>query len=114
MKKLKDIVMRVVHMKYKKYIIVTAVGVVVVGFVGENSIVAHLRNKHKIAELTETLAEYTEENQRYQNRISELLNTPKAMERVAREMHFMKAADEDIFTLSDDENKTTPDDETVE
>ena len=31
---------------------------------------------------------------------------PKAIEKIARERYFMKADDEDIFVLSDDENKS--------
>ena len=33
-------------------------------------------------------------------------NDPKAMEKIARERYFMKADDEDIFVLSDDERST--------
>ena len=47
--------------------------------------------------------------------IRKLDSDPKAIEKIARERYFMKADDEDIFVLSDDEAtlpKTT--DETVE
>ena len=33
---------------------------------------------------------------------------PKAMERIARERYFMKADDEDIFVLSDDDREAKP------
>jgi cell division protein FtsB len=112
-KKVKNFVMRIVHMKYKKYIIVAALGVVIVGFVGESSVLAHLRNNKIISELRQNVQHFADENQRNLDRIYELQHSPKAMERVAREMHFMKADDEDIFTLSDDIVQQDNNNETV-
>ena len=34
-------------------------------------------------------------------------SNPKAIEKIARERYFMKADDEDIFVLSDDQNTLT-------
>jgi cell division protein FtsB len=43
-------------------------------------------------------------------------SNPKAIKKIARERYFMKADDEDIFVLSDDEKtgKSILNDETVE
>ena len=38
--------------------------------------------------------------------LKELKTDPKAIARVARERYFMKADNEDIFVLSDDEHQT--------
>ena len=38
--------------------------------------------------------------------LKELKTDPKAIARVARERYFMKADNEDIFVLSDDEHST--------
>ena len=37
--------------------------------------------------------------------IRELNRNPKAMEKIARERYYMKADDEDIFVLSDDDRE---------
>ncbi len=91
------------HLPFVKYGVITIIGVVLVGFVGENSLLAHLRHKHYISSLSDEISVY---NERYQNdmrQIRELNRNPKAMERIARERYFMKQDDEDIFVLSDDE-----------
>ena len=93
---------RVLSLPFVKYVLITVIGVTLVGFVGENSLLSHLRNKHYIGQLTDEIAEY---NARYQDdmrQIRELNRNPKAIERIARERYFMKHADEDIFVLSDD------------
>jgi cell division protein FtsB len=91
------------HLPFVKYGVITIIGVVLVGFVGENSLLAHLRHKYYISSLSDEISVY---NERYQNdmrQIRELNRNPKAMERIARERYFMKQDDEDIFVLSDDE-----------
>lgn len=91
------------HLPFVKYGVITIIGVVLVGFVGENSLLAHLRHKYYISSLSDEISVY---NERYQNdmrQIRELNRNPKAMERIARERYFMKHDDEDIFVLSDDE-----------
>jgi cell division protein FtsB len=42
-------------------------------------------------------------NQKNKERIRQLEDNPKEIEKIAREQYFMKADDEDIFVLSDDE-----------
>ena len=91
------------HLPFVKYGVITIIGVVLVGFVGENSLLAHLRHKYYISSLSDEISVY---NERYQNdmrQIRELNRNPKAMERIARERYFMKQDDEDIFVLSDGE-----------
>ena len=48
-------------------------------------------------------AQYNADYQRDQAKIRDLERSPKAMEKIARERYFMKADDEDIFVLSDDD-----------
>ena len=90
------------HLPFVKYGVITIIGVVLVGFVGENSLLAYMC-KYYISSLSDEISVY---NERYQNdmrQIRELNRNPKAMERIARERYFMKQDDEDIFVLSDDE-----------
>ncbi|MBQ9645160.1 MAG: septum formation initiator family protein [Prevotella sp.] len=98
--------LRLVRNNYVKYIVVLTFGVVFVGFLDENSIWSHLRNKQRIADLQEEISHYEAEYNRDQQRIHQLKTDPKAMEKIARERYFMRAPDEDIFVLSDDEAET--------
>ena len=75
-----------------------------------------MKNRQRIDELQEEKARYNADFRRDQAQIRELNSNPKAMERIARERYFMKADDEDIFVLSDDDRtpKSIVDDETTE
>ena len=99
-----------------KYAVVFVVGVLIVGFLDENSLWSHMKNRQRIDELQEEKARYNASYQRDQAQIRELDHNPKAMERIARERYFMKADDEDIFVLKEDDqtSKETADDETTE
>ena len=94
------------NLPYLKYCIVVVVGVGLVGFVGDNSVMAHLRNVHRIGELQDEIDDYTARYQRDVSRIKQLNDNPRSMEKIARERYFMKCPDEDIFVLSDDERNT--------
>jgi len=93
---------------YFKYAVVTIVGILLVGFLDENSLWSHFKNTQYISELTEEREKYIEEFQCNQAQIKELNNNPKAIEKIARERYYMKADDEDIFVLSDDEREAKP------
>ena len=84
-----------------KYAVVCIVGVLIVGFLDENSLWSHLKNRQRIDDLTEEKARFNAAYRRDQAKIRELDHNPKAMERIAREHYFMKADDEDIFVLRD-------------
>jgi cell division protein FtsB len=102
MSRLKSILSGFFGIWYVKYAFVCVVGILFVGFLDDNSVWAHIRNKQRIQELKEEIAVYDEAYQRDQARIRDLQRNPKAMEKIARERYFMKQADEDIFVLSDD------------
>ena len=99
-----------------KYVVVCVAGVLIVGFLDENSMWSHMKNRQRIEELTEEKARYNAVFERDKAQIRELERDPKAMEKIARERYFMKADNEDIFVLSDDEHdqKTVIDDETAQ
>jgi len=101
---------------YLKYVLVIIGGVLVVGFLDENSLWNHIKYRQRIQELTEERDRYDAEHRRDQAQIKELNRNPKAMEKIARERYFMKADDEDIFVLSDDDRAPKPivNNETVE
>ena len=108
MSKIKDIILTVWRKTYMKYVLVMAIGVFLVGFVGDASVMAHLRNKQRISHLEEEIADYTARYERDQTQIRLLNTSPKAMEKIARERYYMKADDEDIFILSDDDRTPQP------
>ena len=99
-----------------KYIAVCVAGVAIVGFLDENSVWNHLKNRQRIAELTEEKARYHADYERDKAQIRELDRNPKAMEKIARERYFMKADDEDIFVMKEEnkESEQTVDDETAQ
>ena len=91
-----------------KYAVVCVAAVLIVGFLDENSMWNHLKNRQRIEELTEEKARYNADYERDKAQIRELDRNPKAMEKIARERYFMKADDEDIFVLSDDDREAKP------
>ena len=102
MKKMKSLLLRIWHVPGLKYVLVTVLAVVLIGFVDENSVWHHMRNTQRISELEGEIEKYDNLNTKHQARIRELDGNPKAIEKIARERYFMKADDEDIFVLSDD------------
>jgi len=102
MKKVKEIVSTIWSLSYMKYILVCVVGVLVGGFIDQNSWLSHVKNMERIDELKVAINHYEALNQQNKNRIHELQVNPKAIEKIARERYFMKADDEDVFVLSDD------------
>jgi cell division protein FtsB len=113
---IKAFLLSVLHSMFFKYSVVCILGVLIVGFLDENSFWNHMKNRQRINELQEETAKYNAEFRRDQARIRELDRNPKAMEKIARERFFMKADDEDIFVLSDDDReiKGVVGDETAE
>ena len=109
-------VARVWNLPFVKYGLVCVVGIVLVCFVGKNSMLAHLRNKVYLSTLSDEVEKYEDQYKSDMRKIRELNHNPKAMERIAREPYFMKADDEDIFVLREEyeDSKSITDDETAQ
>jgi len=117
MKKVKQILSRIYHIPALKYVVVTLIGIILIGFVDENSVWHHMVNKQRISELQEEIDAYTLQNKNDQAQIQKLDSDPKAIKKIARERYFMKTDNEDIFVLSDDpqtDKSILNDDETAE
>ena len=95
---------------HNKYWIVIIFGVLIVGFLDENSLLKHVRNRILVSELIDA---YNMQYEQDEQKIKELKRNPKAITKIARENYFMKADDEDIFVLSDDQKPVTDNDETA-
>ena len=102
---IKTFLLRLWHSMFLKYAFVLIAGVAIVGFLDDNSVWSHMKNRQRINELTEETEKYNAEYKRDQAQIRELDRNPKAIEKIARERYFMKADNEDIFVLSDDDRK---------
>jgi cell division protein FtsB len=87
---------------------VSIVGVLLVGFLDDNSMWSHIKNLQRIDELMAEKERYNAEFRRDQAQIKELDRNPKAIEKIARERYFMMADNEDIFILSDDDRAPKP------
>lgn len=116
LKKAKSGMKHFLRLRFKKYIIVVVLGVLLVGFLGDNSVVGHIKNKKRIDELKAEIAHYSALTKSNLEQVDQLLNDPKAVEKVARERYFMKTDNEDVFVLSDDpvDQENIVEDETVE
>lgn len=101
--KVKQNIARIWHLWYMKYVLVCVVGILIVGFLDDNSVLSHLNMMQRKSELREEIEYYETLNQKNKERIRQLEDNPKEIEKIAREQYFMKADDEDIFVLSDDE-----------
>lgn len=98
---------------HNKYWIVIILGVLIVGFLDENSLLQHVRYRMQVRDLNEQIENYNAQYERDEAKLRELRLNPKAITKIARENYFMKADDEDIFVLSDDENNVKSKDETA-
>ena len=107
---------KVLRAQATKYTIVCLLGVLIVGFLDENSVWSHFKNKQRISDLEEEIAKYNADYERDQSQIRELNRNPKAMEKIARERYFMKVDDEDIFVMKEEnqEPEQTVNDETAQ
>lgn len=97
-----------------KYAIVIMIGIAMVGFVDENSFKKRFEYEFQIKQLKAEIERYETQYAQDSSRVAELLNNPRAITKIARERYFMKADNEDIYVLSDDETSQKTDNETVE
>ena len=96
-----------------KYLIVIVIGVIVIGFLDENSFMKRVQYELQISELKEQIKAYKAQHETDSTKLRELKRNPKAIEKIARERYFMKANDEDIYVLIDDEQPTDNNNETT-
>ena len=87
--------------RFLKYALVVLAGVMLVGFVGENSILSHMQNKERIGALDAEIGRYRQLYQADRQKMDRLDRDPKAIEEIARERYFMKHADEEIFVFNE-------------
>ena len=96
-----------------KYLVVIVLGVIIVGFIDENSFMRRIQLELKISDLRSDINKYNKQYQDDSLQLREIRRNPKTIEKIARERYFMKADDEDIYVLSDDEKPLNTNDETT-
>lgn len=90
-----------------KYPIVILLGVVLVTFVDEYSLVRYIQLRNEIRDTRAEIARFSAQYERDTKKLHDLRHNPRAVEKMARELYFMKTDDEDIFVLSDDPREAT-------
>ena len=96
-----------------KYLVVIVLGVIIVGFIDENSFMRRIQLELKISDLRSDINKYNKQYQDDSRQLREIRRNPKTIENIARERYFMKADDEDIYVLSDDEKPLNTNNETT-
>lgn len=99
---------------HNRYWIVIIIGVLLVGVLDENSFLTKAQFDMQISDLREQINDYNSRYERDEQKLRELRRNPKAITKIARENYMMKAADEDIFVLSDDGKPEIDKDATTE
>lgn len=99
-----------------KFHIVIIFGALIVGVLDENSFMKRIEYAYQIDDLKAEIRKYDRQYQHDTQQLKDLKTDSDAIARVARERYFMKADNEDIFVLSDDEQpaENTPKYETAE
>lgn len=87
---------------HNKYWLVLIIGIVIVGFVDENSFLKRIQYSMQKNELEEQIKEYNTQYARDKEQLRQLGRNPEMVRKIARERYFMKTDDEDIFVLTDD------------
>ncbi len=90
-----------------KYLITIVLGTLLIGLVGENSLLHYMQLQVRLSEVQEELEEYQQQYERDSLRLRALQSNHKGVVRIAREKYFMKHPDEDVFVLSTEEHKQT-------
>jgi len=97
-----------------KYVITIVVGILVVGFLDDNSFMRRVQLELQTSDLKAEIAHYKAVHDSNVRQLNELKHNPKAFEKIARERYFMKTDDEDIYVLSDDNKPEQKSNETTE
>lgn len=85
-----------------KYVITVIVFGILIGFVGEHSLVERYKQRQEMKELQSEIDKYNSKFDSDKELLMRLKNNPEAIKDVARERYFMKKENEDIFIIEDE------------
>lgn len=100
-------------MSHYKYLMVVVIGIAVVGFLDDNSFMKRIRMELQISDMKDEIQKYNTQSASDSRELRDLNCNPRAIEKIARERYFMKADDEDIYVLSDDQKSEKTNNETT-
>ncbi len=86
-----------------KYVLAFAIFAIAITFFGESSLINRMSQKKEIDKLSTEIEEQQKKFKNDKETLNSLKNDPEALKRVARERYYMKAEDEDIFVIEDEE-----------
>ena len=86
-----------------KYAVALAIFVVMIGFVGESSIVNRISQNQEISRLKSEIDEYNRRFEQDKKTLDALKHDPEAVKEVSRSRYFMKTDNEDIFIVEDED-----------
>ena len=86
-----------------KYVLAFAIFAIAITFFGESSLINRMSQKKEIDKLSTEIEEQQQKFKNDRETLNSLKNDPEALKRVARERYYMKADDEDIFVIEDEE-----------
>lgn len=94
------------HIRHHKYLVTIFFFVLLLGFLGENSVWSLYQRNCEIQALEVEKQGYIDQYNHDTEELNDLLNNPDAAERVARERYHMKRPDEDVFVVLSHKDKT--------
>ena len=74
--------------------------ILIIGFIDNNSLINQMDIKKENARLRAEIAEYENQCHKDSLKLQQLKESPNAVIKVAREVHLMKADDEDVYLVS--------------
>ena len=89
------------YIRQHKYLITILAFLVIIVFLDENNLIQRAKQRNEINELTSEIAKYRKQYEEDTRMLKELMDNPKALEKIAREKYLMKKPDEDIFIFEE-------------
>ena len=86
-----------------KYVVALAIFVIAITFFGESSLINRHSQQKEIERLNEEINEQNKIYLQDKAMLNSLKTDPVALKKVARERYYMKADNEDIFVIEDEE-----------
>lgn len=88
-----------------KYLVAFAIFAIAITFFGESSLINRESQKKEINKLSTEIEEQKKKFEQDKETLYNLKNDPEALKKVAREKYYMKAENEDIFVIEDEEGE---------
>lgn len=86
-----------------KYLVAFVIFAIAITFFGESSLINRLEQQKEIDKLSNEIEEQQKKYDQDKEKLNSLKNDPEALKREARERYYMKAENEDIFVIEDEE-----------